>query len=275
MRHINMINSEQEKQVTNSLESSCKKSNNEQIYWLARDIQETLGYISWSKFTKVIDKAIASCDVSEANVSDHFVHWGKMITLGKGGRRKVDDYILSKYACYLIAMNGDSSKHEIATAQRYFALQTIKMEQNDEQAEASGRIELRSKVKEANKSLGDAAKDAGVNRYALFHNAGYKGLYGMSLKNIKAKKEIGTDDLLDRSGHSELAANYFRITQADEKIRGESISGERAASKAHHDVGVTIRETIISIGGTLPEDLPAEENIKTIIKKETKKISSG
>ena len=255
-----------DERVTNALEDSSHKAENKEIFWYARDLREILGYESWQKFLPVIEKAIESCVVSGAQKTDHFIHVDRMVPIGSGARRKANDFVLSKYACYLIAMNGDSSKQEVATAQRYFALQTIRMEQVDNESGATERIELRSKVREANKSLGDAAKEAGVIRYALFHNEGYRGLYGMNLKDIKSKKGIGKDDLLDRSGHSELAANYFRITQADEKIRKEKIKGERAASQAHYEVGSTIRETIQSIGGTLPEEMPVEENIKLIEK---------
>jgi DNA-damage-inducible protein D len=209
------------------------------------------------------------------SVENHFRETTKMIEVGKGAKRATDDWFLSKYACSLIAMNADGSKEEVGYAQTYFAIQTHRQEQVDQLAEVDRRRELRARVKDANKELNTTARDAGVQRYAIFHDAGYKGLYGgLNVGEIKGRKGIGAkDDLLDCVDHAELAANYFRITQAQQKIAQQGTRDERAATRTHHDVGVQVRDTMQRISGIVPENLPAAPNIKRL--KSSKSKPSG
>lgn len=263
-------------EVRKNLDIAKNTTSSGELYWRARDLQEVLEYSEWRSFKEVLNKAREACTSTGNDVGDHFVRSHKMVSTGEHSERVVEDFILSRLACYLVAMNGQSSKPKIAAAQRYFAVQTIRMEQVDKAASATDRVEMRDKVTEANKSLMEAAKCAGVTRYGLFNDAGYRGMYGLSLKEIQERKNIGKDKLLDRAGHSELAANYFRITQTDEKIRRDKVQGENNASLTHHDVGKRIRDTIRAIGGTMPEDLPAEVNIQNLPEyKEAKRIASS
>lgn len=222
-----------------------------------------LGYDRWENFGSVIEKAKAACAEFGAKIQNHFLETTQMVGIGSGAERKVRDYWLSRYACYLIAMNGDPTKPTIAAAQTYFAIQTRRQEIADQ--EAGHRLEWREKVKEATKELNSAAKDAGVERYGLFHDHGYRGLYGMSLPEIKQRKRIGPEEsLFDRAGLTELAANAFRATQTKEALKRRSIKGEREANQTHFQVGRKVRNTISEIGGTMPENLAAEPSIKTL-----------
>ena len=193
-----------------------------------------------------------ACDSAGIDSSYQFSKTGRLIEHAKGGKRTVDDYFLTRYACYLIAMNGDASKPQIAVAQTYFAIQTRRQELSDQQAAQEARLEIRERVRSANKALNSAAKDAGVTRYPFFHDAGYKGLYGgIGNNDIKKCKGIPkNENLLDRSGRAELAANEFRITQTEEKLRHENVLGQVHAEKTHRTVGDHIRETIKKLGGT-------------------------
>lgn len=234
-------------------------------YWEARELMTVLGYSKWSNFENiVIEKAKIACNNSGQSTENHFADVGKMVDLGSGSKRQVKDYRLSRYACYLIAQNGDPLKEEIAMAQTYFAIQTRKQEVFQEQQEIDKRLFIRSEVKIRNKELFSTARKAGVSNFGLFNNAGYQGLYNLAVSQIKKKKKIGKDDILDRSGTVELAANLFRITQTDEKIKNEQITGEGKASQTHFAVGRKVRQTIKEIGGTLPENLPPERNVKKI-----------
>ena len=235
-------------------------------YWSARELFPVLEYSRWEKFKQLIEKAKIACATAGATVSDHFHLEVKMVDLGSGSKREIEDYHLSRYACYLIVQNGDPTKPVIALGQTYFAIQTRRQELADDAAfkalsEEARRLFLRNELREHNKALVETAKQAGVRTeldYAIFQNHGYKGLYGgMDAKAIHAHKGLKKNQkILDHMGSTELAANLFRATQAEEKIRRENITGKTAANSAHYEVGKKVRETIKELGGTLPEDLP-------------------
>ena len=235
-------------------------------YWSARELFPVLEYSRWEKFKQLIEKAKIACETAGATVSDHFHLEVKMVDLGSGSKREIEDYHLSRYACYLIVQNGDPTKPVIALGQTYFAIQTRRQELADDAAfkalsEEDRRLFLRNELREHNKALVETAKQAGVRTeldYAIFQNHGYKGLYGgMDAKAIHAHKGLKKNQkILDHMGSTELAANLFRATQAEEKIRRENITGKTAANSAHYEVGKKVRETIKDLGGTLPEDLP-------------------
>jgi len=252
-----------------------KKANKSGIqFWEARELMPLLEYEKWSNFEKVIEKAKKACEKSNQNVENHFTDIGKMVFYGYNNKTKriVKDYKLTRYACYLVAQNGDSQKKTIARAQTYFALQTRKQELSEQINSSEDRLFLRSEVKTQNKELNDSAAKAGVSNFARFHNAGYLGLYSMSKKKVQQKKKIGNDNILDRAGAVELAANLFRITQTDDKIKREKIKGEGSATFAHTVVGGKVRKSIKDIGGTLLEDLSPEEHIKLVEQKQKKNI---
>lgn len=235
-------------------------------YWMARDLQEPLGYSTWENFKNAVNKAQMACESVGVSQKNHIRATTNMVSIGSGAERSRRDYFVSRYGAYLIAMNGDPRLEQIAAAQSYFAVQTRKQEMVDQLGAGSEkRIELRDRVRSANLHLGKAAKASGVQSYALFHDAGYRGLYGMRLSEIKKKKGIGEkEDLLDRAGRAELAANEFRITQAEEALRRGEVKGDLQAREVHHRVGQEVRKTITKLSGTMPEDLPAEPSIKKI-----------
>lgn len=245
-------------------------------FWSARDLQKILDYDKWENFYKVIKKAKLSFNTSGLNVSntinDHFLEARKMVELGSGAIREVEDYQLSRYACYLIAQNADPSKKPVAIAQAYFNIQTFRQEQFDRMNDEERRLYMRRQITDEDKKLFKVAKDSGVERYGTFYDAGYLGLYGMRAKEIAAKKQLGKDKIFDRVGATELAANLFRITQTQDKLNNElekgNKVGDRAAAHTHFMVGGKVRQTIKDIGGTLPEDLPPEtEHIKKLQKR--------
>jgi DNA-damage-inducible protein D len=259
--------------ITEALDGIRRIGPNGVEYWLARDLQGVLAYARWENFEDVIEKARMACKASGADQNDHLLQTAKVITAGKGAQVERKDYFLSRYGCYLIAMNGDPTMPEIATAQTYFAVQTRRQEISDEQAMLEKRAEVRHRVTEATKKVNSAAKTAGVQNYALFHYAGYLGLYTMGLSDIKNKKGIKpSEQLYDRAGHTELAANDFRLTQAAEKITRESIQGERAAMETHKRVGQEVRDAIRKIGGTMPEDLPPEPSLTKLLSPKKAKL---
>lgn len=259
--------------VIRALDDAKKISNKGGEYWMGRDIQPILGYPEWENFDKVIQKAHMACESTGIDSNDHFLETTKMVSIGSSANRKIKDYFLTRYACYLITMNGDPRKFEIGTAQTYFAVQARRQEIFDKLIDRERRIQLRERVKKANIRLSSTAKQAGVQKYAIFHDAGYKGLYEMGLIDIKRRKGIPQkEDLLDRAGRTELAANEFRITQTEEKLVRDRISEEKKAIDTHYDVGKEIRTTIKKLGGTMPEDLPSEESIKKLIRKKPKEI---
>lgn len=255
-------------------------------YWLARELQKILGYKEWRNFLKVIEKAKTSVEATNIGVPDHFVDINKMVDIGSGTTRKIDDIMLTRYACYLIVQNGDPRKKMIALGQQYFAVQTRKQEiiekDFEELTEDERRILLRSDVRGFNKKLAKAAQDCGVENFAKFQNFGYRGLYGgETAADIKARKNLKkSEDILDYMGSTELAANFFRITQTEERLKKGDIQGEDNANKTHYNVGKKVRETMKEISGTLPEELPTpeksvkelEKEKKLLGKKNTKKI---
>lgn len=238
-------------------------------------------YKEWRNFSKVIDKAKTACEGSENNISDHFVDINKTIEMPKTAMKEIEDIQLSRYACYLIVQNGDPRKKVIALGQSYFAVKTRQqeiIEDYDNLDEDQKRLATRNEMKKHNKLLVAAAKDAGVNAgidYAIFQNCGYKGLYGgLTAKDIKDSKHLDKkDDILDFMGYEELAANLFRATQTEAKLRREKITGKENANRTHYEVGKEVRDTIGRLGGTMPEDLPTPEKGIKQIEKEQKQIS--
>ena len=251
---------------------SIKIIKNDSEYWSARDLQTILGYTKWQQFEDVVNKAKESCVKSGHNTTGHFTGVSKMVDLGSGSQRETKDYMLSRYACYLIAQNGDSRKPQIALAQTYFAIQTRRQELTDQLNSDNKRLFIRSEVTAQNKKLFSTAKKSGVKKFGLFNDAGYRGLYNHTLSEIEHKKNIKKGELLDRAGSTELAANLFRITQTEDILsKNKNIHGDAPASQTHYDVGRKVRKTIEEIGGTPPELLPTEKNIKTL-ESEIKKL---
>lgn len=247
-------------------------------YWLARELQSILQYTEWRRFKGVIDKAKIASESSGYKALDHFVGADKMVEIGSDTKRKVSDYKLSRYACYLIAQNGDSRKKVIALAQTYFAIQTRKMELTEREysslTEEEKRFYQRNLTKKGNYSLNIAARNAGVKNFDKFHNAGYKGLYnGETADDIAKRKKLRyREDILDNMGSEELIANLFRISQTEQKLKRENINSESEANKTHYEVGSKIRNTIKELGGTMPEDLPTPDKSLKELGKENKKL---
>ena len=245
-------------------------------YWYARELQKALEYVEWRKFEKVIGKSKQACLNSNNKVDDHFVQVDKMVKTGDS-MRKVNEYKLSRYACYLIVQNGDSRKKVISTGQTYFAIQTRKQEISElkynELSEDEKRYYQRRRVRKWNYVLNKTASKAGVKNFDKFHNAGYKGLYdGETANDIARRKKLRyREDILDNMGSDELAANLFRISLTNQKLINENIRGEKNSSDAHYGVGVAVRNTIKKVGGTLPEDLPTPDKSLKSLEKEIKK----
>ena len=247
-------------------------------YWYARELQKVLEYKRWDKFYNVIESAQVACSISNNNVLDHFSQVGKMVDIGSNTSRNIVDYKLSRYACYLIAQNGDSRKKVIALAQTYFAIQTRKQELLEDEynslTEDEKRFYQRDLTKKGNYSLNQTAKNAGVKNFDKFHNAGYKGLYnGETANDIAKRKGLRyREDILDNMGSEELAANLFRITQTDAKLKKDKITGEGNANGVHFNIGKNIREVIAKNGGTMPEDLPTPDKSLKELEKENNNL---
>lgn len=244
-------------------------------FWSARQLSKVLEYSEYRHFLPVIGRAREACQNSHHPVADHFEDVLDMVEIGSGAQRKIDDVRLSRYACYLIVQNGDPSKPVIANGQTYFALQTRRQELEDnakfaQLSEDEKRLAIRNELAEHNKHLAAAAKDAGVETpldYAIFQDHGYKGLYGgLGAKDIHARKILKNNQkILDHMGSTELAANLFRATQAEEKLKRDQVQGKRQANQTHFEVGKKVRQTIAELGGTMPEALPTpEQSIKQI-----------
>ncbi|MEO6982619.1 MAG: DNA damage-inducible protein D [Edaphobacter sp.] len=248
-------------------------------YWFARDLQKLLGYLEYRNFQPVIAKAIEACRSSGQPVENHFVHVHEMVEIGSNAERQVSDYKLTRYASYLIAQNGDSRKRPIAFAQTYFAIQTRRQEVQASDArryapltEDERRLLLRDEIKAHNKNLASAAKNAGVVSsldFAMFQTFGYKGLYGgLDKSGIQKKKGLKEkENILDHMGSTELAANLFRATQTEDKLRRDGTKGKLRANQLHFDVGKRVRETIRDLGGAMPENLQPAENIEKVAKR--------
>lgn len=251
------------------------KSGNE--YWYARELMTALDYTKWENFKKVINKAKEACKGSNLDVKEHFPDIRKVLKVGNKAKMNIDDVQLTRYACYLIAQNGDSRKEAIALAQTYFAVKTRERELTEEQytqlSEDERRLYNRITVKNRNKYLFDTAKSSGVKDYAKFNNAGYKGLYnGETAEDIAKRKGLGKNQaILDYMGSAELGANIFRITQTDELLKNNNIDTETDACNTHNKVGQAVRETIKKLGGTMPEDLPTPKKSIRELEKERKK----
>ena len=246
-------------------------------FWYARELMNILQYANWQNFEKIIEKAKISCENSDISQKDHFIDVSKMVQIGSGAYRKQVDYKLTRYACYIIAQNGDSRKKVIALAQTYFAVQTRKQEISEKESgmltEDEKRFYQRNLTRKGNYSLNQAAKNAGVKNFDRFHNSGYKGLYnGETADDIAKRKGLRyREDILDNMGSEELAANLFRITQTESRLKKDNICSEKEANKTHYKIGKNIREVIAKNGGTMPEDLPTPEKSLKQLEKENKK----
>ena len=250
-------------------------------YWYARELQKVLNYTQWRRFNDVIEKAKNACKLSSVDINLHFANVGKVLEVGNNAKMIVDDYKLSRYACYLIAQNGDSRKKVIAEAQTYFAVQTRKQELSEKEymllTEDEKRFYQRNLTRKGNYSLNQTAKNAGVKNFDQFHNYGYKGLYnGETADDIAKRKGLRyREDILDNMGSEELADNLFRIVQTEAKLKKDKIKGEMNANKAHYKMGKDIRNFIKKQGGTMPEDLPTpEKSLKELEKENKKKLSN-
>ena len=245
-------------------------------YWLARELQDILGYNQWRSINDLIERAKDACQESRYNIDDHFAVQRKMIKLAKGATRNVIDYKLSRYACYLIVMNGNPKKEIIALAQTYFTIQTRKQELSEKEynelTEDEKRLYRRNQARKGNLSLNKTAVNSGVRNLARFHNAGYKGLYnGETADDIfKRKKLRYREDILDNMGSEELADNIFRIAQTDAKLKRDNVDNEYTANAVHYEVGREVRNSIKRLGGIMPEDLPMPNKSLKEIEKERK-----
>ena len=273
-----MNKSEKIKEYSNKSFEDIKHMDENGIeYWYARELQLVLDYKEWRKFEGVVRRAMKACENSDINALDHFVGADKMVQIGSGAERMQKDYKLTRYACYLIAQNGDSRKEVIALAQTYFAIQTRKQEISEKEysllTEDEKRFYQRNLTRKGNYSLNQAAKNAGVKNFDKFHNSGYKGLYnGETADDIAKRKGLRyKEDILDNMGSEELAANLFRITQTESKLKRDNISTEKEANRTHYNIGKNIREVIAKNGGTMSEDLPTPKKSLKQLEKENKK----
>lgn len=273
-----MSNKDIEKRHYQTFEQIKEQSGEGKEFWTARKLSKVLDYSEYRHFLPVIDRAKEACKNSGHNIVDHFEDFLGMVEIGSGAKRKLEDVKLSRYACYLIVQNADPSKPVIANGQTYFAIQTRRQELSDDEAfqrlkEDEKRLFLRNEMKEHNKILVEAAQQAGVQSnldFAIFQNHGYKGLYGgLDAKGIHQHKGLKkSQQILDNMGSTELAANLFRATQTEEKLRRENIQGKTKANKTHFEVGKKVRQTIEELDGTMPEDLPTpDEDLKKLEKR--------
>ena len=263
------------KEYTENIFETIKHTDEEgNEYWYARELMPLLEYSKWERFSNTIENAKIACKNSGYNVNYHFPRVGKMIKIAKGAKREVLDYKLSRYACYLIAQNGDSRKKAISLAQTYFAIQTRKQELSEKEytelSEDEKRFYQRNLTKKGNYALNQAAKKSGVKNFDIFHNAGYKGLYnGETADDIAKRKGLRyREEILDNMGSDELIANLFRISQTEQKLKKDKVVGENKANIVHYNIGKNIREVIAKNGGTMPEELPTPNKSLKELEKE-------
>jgi len=253
-------------------------------FWSARDLMPILEYTKWQNFKTVLIKAQIACENSGNDPTDHFTGASKMVAIGSDAKREVEDMHLSRYACYLVVQNADPAKEVVALGQTYFAVQTRRQELGDagalgELTEDQRRLLLRQRIKHQNTDLASAAKAAGVitaQDFGVFQNHGYRGLYnGLTAEGIHKRKKLKkSQHILDHMGTTELAANLFRSTQAEEKLRRDQVQGKDAANEVHYEAGVVVRRAIAELGGTMPEDLPAADSIKKLESAEKKRLAA-
>ena len=256
----------------NQFEKIKRLDENGKEYWSSRELAKELDYVDYRNFLTVVNKAKIACENSGEVIHNHFVDANEMVQIGSGAEKPLETTYFSRYACYLIVQNSDPTKVVVAKGQTYFAIQTRRQEKTDNLIEDNKRVFLREEMKKHNTDLMKTASVAGVESYAIFQNAGYKGLYGgLSMQDIHAKKKLKkSQKILDHMNSEELAANLFRATQTDAKIKRENIKGQGSANLAHFEVGQKVRNTIKSLGGTMPEELPTPDAIgkaQTRIKK--------
>lgn len=280
------MNTKLTKETVSIFESIRKIDEDGVEYWSSRDLARVLGYADYRNFLAVINKAKEACVNSANEIVEHFGDVTEMITIARGAVRPIETIKLTRYACYLTVQNADPNKVIVAQAQTYFAIQTriAEVQQMDEynqlSTEEEKRLFLREELARHNSLLAEAAKEAGVIEsidYAIFQNYGYQGLYGgLGAKEIHARKGLKkSQKILDHMGSTELAANLFRATQTEEKLRRENIKGKFNANKTHFEVGRKVRQTIKELGGTMPEDLPVAESIKSIESKQKKMLKEN
>ena len=249
-------------------------------YWLARELQKVLGYNQWRSIDELIGKAKVACRESKNTIDDHFALQSKMVNIGSKTTRNIVDYKLSRYACYLIVMNGNPKKEIIALGQTYFTIQTRKQELSEKEynefTEDEKRLYRRNQARKGNYNLNKTAVNSGVKDLARFHNAGYKGLYnGETADDIfKRKKLRYREDILDNMASEELADNIFRIAQTDAKLKRDNVDNEYTANSVHYEVGKEVRNSIKRLGGTMPEDLPTPEKSLKELEKENKSLKT-
>ncbi len=269
-KHIEVVSTH-----PSTFESIRKVNQHGQDYWSSRELAKILGYLQYRNFLPVVDKAKEACRNSQQNLEDHFADVRKMVSVGSGAEREIEDIHLSRYACYLIVQNADPSKPIVALGQTYFAVQTRKQELTEQadyqnlRTENEKRLFLRGQLKVHNKQLAGIARNAGVIEpvdYAVFQDHGYQGLYaGLTSKDIHSRKNLKKgQEILDHMGSTELAANLFRTTQAEEKLKRDHVKSKTTANQTHYEVGKKVRKTIQELGGTMPEHLPVVQGIKLI-----------
>ena len=276
------LTEDEQNNYTETLFESIKHINeNGQECWYARELSKVLEYKDFRNFELTIFKAMENCQNSGDDISDHFGEFTEMVAIGSNAKRGFPSYQLSCYACYLIVLNADASKKIISLGKTYFAVKTRQqelIENFDDLDEDKKRLAIRNEMKVHNRSLAEAAKLAGISEpkdYAIFQNKGYQGLYGgLGQKEIHTKKGLKkSQNILDHMGSTELAANLFRATQTDEKLRKDSVFGKEAANQTHYEVGKKVRQTIKELGGTMPEDLPTPTKSIKQIEREQKKLA--
>jgi DNA-damage-inducible protein D len=267
-----------------SFEQIKQIDDNGDEFWFARDLQEALGYTKWENFSKVIDRAMLACKNSGVDIVNHFVEVNKMVELGSGAQKMLADYKLTRYACYLIVQNGDPRKEVIALGQTYFAIQTRRQELADtfnHLDENNKRLVVRGNIKQWNQLLAEAAHNAGVitdEEFAVFQNSGYMGLYGgLTVADIHKRKGLKEKDkILDFMGSTELIANLFRISQTEEKLKIDQASSAGQANEIHYKIAEKIRNAMVDMGTTLPENLPTpEKSIQTVEREEIRKLRNS